>query len=107
MQNFRGLYLLFYSPQGSFSTFKSATGAATAPTHNAFALLHIHGVAQAVVFFVPPPAAKCTYRGQTFAEGQRFLSRSCRECKVTFSVSMVTLQVSRVSMQDSSLGVDA
>ncbi|KAI3377372.1 hypothetical protein L3Q82_008563 [Scortum barcoo] len=24
---------------------------------------------------------KCTYMGQTFSEGQRFLSRSCRECK--------------------------
>lgn len=27
--------------------------------------------------------AKCTYMGQTFSEGQHFLSRSCRECKVT------------------------
>ncbi|TKS69505.1 Protein kinase C-binding protein NELL1 NEL-like protein 1 [Collichthys lucidus] len=24
---------------------------------------------------------KCTYMGQTFSEGKRFLSRSCRECK--------------------------
>ncbi|KAF3832986.1 hypothetical protein F7725_026651, partial [Dissostichus mawsoni] len=27
------------------------------------------------------PTARCTYMGQTFSEGQRFLSRSCRECK--------------------------
>lgn len=28
------------------------------------------------------PTAKCNYMGQTFSEGQHFLSRSCRECKV-------------------------
>lgn len=32
-------------------------------------------------------SAKCSYMGQTFSEGQRFLSRSCRECKVSLHLT--------------------
>ncbi|CAF99964.1 unnamed protein product [Tetraodon nigroviridis] len=34
------------------------------------------------LFLTSWSAAKCTYRGQIFSEGQRLLSRSCRECKL-------------------------